>query len=268
MQRQVIIIGAPGDYEVARRNPKKMQFYNGVCRDIANFENYFSSPLGGGYYLDKEIKTLHNPTWNILKNCLSAQSSAFTIIVYSGHGYTEQPKNSPRLNINDSENPRLSEIVEHIQSKRVLFIVDACRTFIDGEESRYYSADGSDTQPMEFISNVSTQTARLILEQHMHSTMEGLQILFSSGPNEESYLNHNGSFFSNTLLSSAQAWANRRDTSGVLLGKGAISLAVERIKIATEKQNPKIYLDNARSDFPFAVKQPGALMRSGFYSRQ
>lgn len=264
MKRRVFIIGAPLD----RFDVKNRSFYNGVMADIRNFQNFFHSSLGGGFYAKEEVITLINQTWANIKYALSTNPADYTVVVFSGHGYTQQPSDQFRMNINATQDPSLGQIVAQIRSRKILFVIDACRTFVEDHTPRYFHADGlgDPDDVMRFPSNISIPEARMILENRVRIVEEGIQVLYSSSPNEYSALTTRGSYFSKSLLQSAKNWSQKNDGSNILLGVGAFKMATREIKKLTQIQNPIMKWDHG-ANFPFAIKKHVRVpvFANGFY---
>jgi hypothetical protein len=78
--RRAIFIGCPGQ--------RGIDFLPGLPLDLRNFPEMLYSERGGKFYPD-EIITLSNPTSEQLTAAMHSSSADYTLVYFSGHGYTD-----------------------------------------------------------------------------------------------------------------------------------------------------------------------------------
>ena len=104
----------------------------GVHIDKENFLNFFKSPEGGAWK-DDEILVFENNDFNldIIKiNDLTARINKkpidFYLIVYCGHGFTDQ-HNQIYFQVRPDEHLQLNDLLGVVAKSRCLVIADSCR---------------------------------------------------------------------------------------------------------------------------------------------
>ncbi len=246
MTKKVFLIGSP-----LSNSPRA--FVSGVNIDIQNYYNFFRSSTGGAYY-DSEIIYLENPTWSQMKQTFAKNPSEHATFVFSGHGFTGTNSNRTFLNINSKEKISITDISNNIYSSKQLIITDSCRTYVNEEEIGWLNFTGPEVPTLDFPSYLDFHKARVIFNNALARTLNGVQIIYSCSAGEESQITSTGSHFSKSLLTSIKAWSLKIEEKSVLLGKGAQYLSNSIIKKYNRKQNPKIYLTQDQANYPFALR--------------
>ena len=78
MNRKVLIISNPGKGE---------NYCEGVNKDVENYKAFFTSALGGGWYMN-EIKHLHCPNqYSVTAELDLMKDVDYSIVIFCGHGY-------------------------------------------------------------------------------------------------------------------------------------------------------------------------------------
>lgn len=120
MRKKILIISNPG----ARGADN---YCEGVHKDVENYKKFFMSPDGGNWYSD-EIECMEQPLKSMVqKKLLEMSNLDFSIIIFTGHGYSKGENTYIELvPANSLENDMCVTELKQLNQKR-LIIVDCCR---------------------------------------------------------------------------------------------------------------------------------------------
>ena len=188
MKRQAILIGAP-------ESIYSENYLRGVDFDIKNYIKFLQSPSGGAW--DKsEIIAVKNPDKENLLKLVKTIGADYVLTVFSGHG-AYSLKGQTILAINRTQHLTLGNLVT--KAPKQMFIVDACRSFVDcgisgflGEELR------------NFPSRLTKQQSRILFDNYLKKCENGAVICYSSSIGETSIDSNYGGYFTTSLLDKTQ----------------------------------------------------------------
>jgi hypothetical protein len=117
MDRKALLIGCPGGGGT--------HYLSGVAQDLANYDRYLRSPLGGGWY-SSEISTLDYPSAAAVRAAIqSLESIDYSFVLFSGHGYVTSNARSTIVCLRGDE--EMDSVTLHIGAKKHTVLLDCCR---------------------------------------------------------------------------------------------------------------------------------------------
>lgn len=170
----------------------------GTDTDVANYIDFFTSPIGGCWNRD-EITVYKGYTAESIENLLCKARECrydYCIVVFTGHGCLDRTGNNSLLSLGENED--ICESVLHRISDRQLTILDNCRGKFEmlGEDIVNASKAAS-------ISYVNREVIRDVYEKRIESSYKAQYILYACQKGECAYGDdREGSDFSNGLLRS------------------------------------------------------------------
>jgi hypothetical protein len=241
MKRQAILIGAPG----SRYSDNYLQ---GVDFDIKNYIKFLLSPSGGAW--DKsEIIALKNPEKGDLLNAVKTIKADYVLTVFSGHG-AYSLNGQTILAINRTEHLTLSNLVS--KAPKQMFVVDACRSFIDSGISGFLGEE-----LRNFPSKLTKHEARTLFNNYLEKCEDGAVICYSCSVGETAVDSNDGGYFTTSLLDKTQQWIERPSKFNILPINSAFTLAKNYLVAhLTVDQNPQLKTTRQRQFwFPFAIRK-------------
>ena len=115
--RKAIVIGCPG---------RDGNFLRGVKHDLQLMSRFLQSNKGGAWEKN-EIVLLNNPTISEVKYVTQSTNVDYSMVYFSGHGYTDKNSNNRMIVLRDGSIPDWQLLN---QSPRQLVLVDACRNYL------------------------------------------------------------------------------------------------------------------------------------------
>ncbi len=217
--------------------------------DGINWQNYFLSATGGGFY-KYEIKILENPSFIELFSEINSNVAEYSIVIFSGHGFFSVQLRQTVLQINDQETFPSSYLLNG--SSRQLIVIDSCQN-LDRKQSSNFIGDAAPY--LDFPNDLMPYQARTLLDENLRQGPPGTAMIFSSSVGHSSWSTPNGSNFSNAILTSARNWASHFEPNCILTISGAHDFSIKHLKKnAKQIQRPEILRSNNRVNFPFAVR--------------
>lgn len=241
MMRHCLLIGAPGSHAQANHLP-------GVSIDMANFERFVLSNIGGAWEPD-EVTTLVNPTTTELFMALQRSSSCdYSFTLFSGHGGVSTVNNRTFLEINTRGDSVPAETLIN-RSPKELVIVDTCRSYFTpvelfGEEFvKAYRVDRIREAHRAFFDSIVGQAE------------PGFIILYSSSVGEAANDTESGGAFTQAILTAAQSIQHSGVRPGVVYVNRAFETSRQAVTNRFRQQNPcMVGSVRRRSWFPLAVQ--------------
>lgn len=178
--RKAVLIGSPG-------NPGS--FLKGVKRDIKNMRRFLQSTKGG-HWKSNEIVELYNPSLSDIAAVLKNINQDYSLIYFSGHGYTELATGNRMVNLRDYSIPDTSLLC---RSPKQLVIVDACRNF---------SAPGLSGIPQfeDDVDHFEGASTYELFSEYIAYSPQGKLIVHATQRGKFSYDSPSGGYFTQALL--------------------------------------------------------------------
>lgn len=241
----------------------------GVHIDKDNFLNFFKSPEGGAWK-DDEILFFENNDFdlNILRiNDLNARVDEkpidFYLIVYCGHGFTDQHKQI-HFEVRPENYLNLNDLLGAVAQSRCLVIADSCRAI-------YHLQEGGRIADLRMFStsevarnSVYADLCRETYNNLIEATPTTMQLVyFSNSYGETADENsRDGGVYSHELLAAAKRKKEEFETlqhtnnnsNYATIDEIHVEAAGVVVNKTHNRQHPEIYL-NSRSlaRFPFVV---------------
>lgn len=259
MNRKLVLIISDG----GGNNPLR-----GVHLDKDNYLNFFKSPEGGAWK-DEEILVYDNNNFDIvllqtisLNARMEQHPIEYFLIVYCGHGFTDQNGNI-LFQVRTDCDLKLDDLLEAVGKTRCLVIADSCRAV-------YRLNEGGRIGDMRLFStsddarrSVYADLCRTVYNERLAETPATMQmVLFSNSFGETADENGNGGLYSYAMLKAAKAEINRihnlqqHDADSHVIDVDTIhAAATHEVEQQThQRQHPDVFL-NSRSParFPFVV---------------
>lgn len=183
----------------------------GVHIDKENFLNFFKSPEGGAWK-DDEILVFENNDFdlNILEiNDLNARVDKkpidFYLIVYCGHGFTDQHKQI-YFDIRPDKDLKLNDLLGAVAKSRCLVIADSCRAIYHLQEGGRIADVRLFSTSEDARNSVYADLCRNMYNDLIEATPSTMQVVyFSNSDNETANENPRvGGFYSHELLAAAK----------------------------------------------------------------
>ena len=238
----------------------------GVHLDKDNYLSFFQSPEGGAW-LDSEIIIFddNNFSLNSLEQLIQAtnligQKIEYFLIVYCGHGYTDE-EGEIHFEVNEASSMALNDLRETVCGTRCLFIADSCRTICRLNEGGILDRRMFSSECQEYPAYAALCREKynnFILQTDPSETT----ILLACSFDEMSRENTKGGLYSYNLILAAKNKIRKMrssqiedpsvtDASAIACHNAASNVVAERTH---NKQHPEIYLrSRARQQFPFVV---------------
>ena len=215
---------------------------------IECYLNYFKS-IAGGVYEDSEIIVLVEPNIDELKVLIQNSKPDFIIIVFIGHGATQQGKQL--FLTKEGQIIQAGQLVLDVNKHLIIF--ESCRNITNS----LLTINLSDKIPNYkeggvFRILISRNRARRTYNQHISKCDNGIVVCFACSIGEEA-LNF---YFSNFLLNISHKWhsdiRNWNQTLGIQDLMPAIITVVSKTALEEEKQTqtPVVF---GNINFPFVI---------------
>lgn len=247
MKRHALIISNPG--ELGTEN-----YCEGVNIDVKNYIYFLKSPLGGTWY-DSEIAHLDRPSKENVNNAIKNISSCdYTFIVFCGHGYFSESKESTILELRENEVMDSLDLRKG-SSKRTI-ILDCCRKI----EKDYITETAIIAKFAETRAQLGPSECRKYYEKQLEKCPSGIVVGYACLKNETAGDSQSkGGYYSYSLLKSAIDWhkTNNIDLSrnweafSIVAAHNASISLVSRLSGGT--QNPEIEKPKSQPYFPIAI---------------
>ena len=186
----------------------------GVHIDKENFLNFFKAPEGGAWK-DDEILVFENNDFNIdilrindLNARVDKKPIDFYLIVYCGHGFTDQHNQiyfEVRLD-NTNNYLKLNDLLGTVSKSRCLVIADSCRAIYHLQEGGRIADVRLFSTSEDARNSVYADLCRKMYNDLIEATPSTMQVVyFSNSDNETANENPRvGGFYSHELLAAAK----------------------------------------------------------------
>lgn len=241
----------------------------GVHIDKENFLNFFKSPEGGAWK-DDEILVFENNDFDleIIKiNDLTARINKkpidFYLIVYCGHGFTDQ-YNQIYFEVRPDVHLKLDDLLETVAGSRCLVIADSCR-------SKYYLREGGRIADLRLFStsedarnSAYADLCRNDYNELVEATPPTMQVVYFSNSYGETATENprNGGVYCHELLTAAKRLKDeiktiqQHDNQSYHVSIDDVhSEAAKMVAIKTHnRQHPEVHQDcRSKARLPFVV---------------
>ena len=241
----------------------------GVHIDKDNFLNFFKSPEGGAWK-DDEILVFENNDFDlaILKiNDLNARINKkpidFYLIVYCGHGFTDQHKQI-NFEVRPDNYLKLNDLLGAVAKSRCLVIADSCRAIYHLQEGGRIADTRLFSTSEDARNSAYANLCRNDYNEMVEATPSTMQVVyFSNSDNETANENPRvGGFYSHELLAAAKRQIDeiktlqQHDNQSYYVSIDDVhSEAARKVAIKThDRQHPEIYQDcRSKARLPFVV---------------
>lgn len=236
VRRRAVLIGWPygGDY------------LHGVKSDLVNVKKYLCSPHGGSW-LESEIETLESPTLDQVQLALLRATADYSIVYFSGHGYTDNETGNRMISLRDYH---ISDRYLLNNSSRQLVIIDACRNILPAGIS---GIPVDKYNRMDNFSGLIASSTRQMFDRYVRNSSPGKLIIHSTSVGHSSYYNNDGSggVFTNALLSSSVN-IRPKDSNRVYFIQDIVSHVHKGLSGRVHPQFPSIAYSKGDLRVPFA----------------
>lgn len=247
VNRKSLIIGCPG-------TPGTDGFLPGVQKDVASYEKFLLSPLGGAW-LPAEVKTLVSPSKDaVLAEIETLKRAEYSFVVFAGHACHDATRNDTVLQLKHGVEMRGSQL--KIGAPRHTLILDCCR-----EVARPISLSlesvlaKADRMPVA----LNASECRKYFDQRVQEAGAGLATLYACSVDETADESSDGGFYSSSLIAASAAW-HKESTTDTAKNFSIFSIVKAHEAATSEvaimsggRQHPKIERPRSQIVFPFAV---------------
>lgn len=241
----------------------------GVHIDKDNFLNFFKSPEGGAWK-DDEILVFENNDFdlNILEiNDLNARVDKkpidFYLIVYCGHGFTDQHKQI-YFEVRPDNYLKLNDLLGAVAKSRCLVIADSCRAIYRLQEGGRIADVRLFSTSEDARNSVYADLCRNMYNDLIEATPSTMQVVyFSNSDNETANENPRvGGFYSHELLTAAKRQIiefralqqHNCNSYYAIIDEIHAEAAGIVVNKTHGRQHPDIYLNSrSRARLPFVV---------------
>jgi hypothetical protein len=248
MNRKALLIGCPG-------RPGRQDYLPGVARDLANYDRFLRSPLGGAWY-SSEIISLDDPPASIIRAAIQILKSAdYSFALFSGHGYVTSNRRSTIVCLRGDEEMDSTELCAG--AKKHTLVLDCCRVVAKPmlAEDALAKMDS-----MAAAKSLSSSACRRYYEKAILGCPSGLIVAHSCDLDETANDDPvRGGYYSYSLIDVAEDWAENNSgdlseyyyTFVMPVAHDDASDAVQRR--SGNRQNPKMDKPRSGPYFPFAI---------------
>lgn len=244
VDRKALLIGCPGT-----------PYLPGVARDLANYDRFLRSPLGGTWYSD-EIISLDDPPASTVRAAIQLLKAAdYSFALFSGHGYVTSNRRSTIVGLRGGEEMDSDEL--RVGAKKHTLVLDCCR-----EIAKPMLAEDAlaKMDSMTTAKSLSASACRRYYEKAISDCPSGLIVAHACDLDETAGDDPvRGGYDSYSLIDVAEDWAesNSRNLSEYYY-PFRMSTAHDDADRAVQKrsgnrQHPKMEKPRSGPYFPFAI---------------
>lgn len=241
----------------------------GVHIDKDNFLNFFKSPEGGAWR-DDEILVFENNNFDLdipriidLNARVDKKPIDFYLIVYCGHGFTDQHKQI-NFEVQPDKYLKLNDLLGAVAKSRCLVIADSCRAI-------YYLQEGGRIADLRMFStsedarnSVYADLCRRMYNDLIEKTPSTMQVVyFSNSYGETADENsRDGGVYSHELLAAAKRQIiefgalqqHNCNSYYATIDEIHAEAAGMVVKKTSDRQHPEIHLNcRSKARLPFVV---------------
>jgi len=193
MSRFAILISSPGAGADALTGP---------AIDIANVRSFLASPIGGGWVVPDEVRSLTHPTVAQVTDLIAeANERDYCFLAYSGHG--ARVGNNTQMSLSVGQSLTVEELAAEIDT-RATVVIDTCRVpphpphpGLQLPEWEQLLAEG--------VAHINAY--RAFFEGECLKAPEAITTIYACRDGETARDTPNGAVFLNCLINEAMLWA-------------------------------------------------------------
>ncbi len=242
IKKYALLIGNPGEENAKNYCP-------GVFADIKNYESFLKSPIGGAWNSSEIIAKVKPSQNQVISTIANIQSTAdYAFIVFCGHGWFSESRNTTMLELNQNENIDYKELTKG--AKKQLLILDCCRTKLKEIIQDSYKLSFSERRSQD------STYSRYYFEKYLEHCETGLIQINSCRIDESAGEDSKGGYFSSSLISEMNIdnYDLSQDGYRVIDIVDAFDLANRKVISETSgRQTPELIKGRRNYYFPFAV---------------
>lgn len=248
MNKSILIISNPGE-------PGASNYCEGVNVDVDQYQDFFKSPLGGGWY-GSEISHLSRPSSLQVKEAVGKLASLdYSLILFCGHGWYSSSDMATVLELRHGQ--QLNEMELRKGGGKRAILLDCCR---EVHEESIVEASMEKRAMDSAEKSLSGKECRKYYEDAIAKASSGLIITHACNINETAGDSSTyGGYYSGSLRRSAIEWMRKKDID--LKEKYSVSSIVTSHDKACRtvntlsggRQNPQIEKPKSDPYYPFAV---------------
>lgn len=240
--RRALIIGAP-DADIP-----------GVKLDVANYNRFLLSPLGGAWK-PEEVITLNSPSKAEVDAQLKALAGvSYSVTFFAGHGRYLASRGTTIVQLNKSVEMDSLEL-RHGAGKHTL-ILDCCRK---SSSQRLMEALMAKAAKQEHV--LDPRRCRRVFDNRIDQCGNGVVVLFACSVDEYANESPEGGYYTTSLIRAANQWMDDcvasldiKTYAYILSVTDAHERAVQRVSERSGgRQNPTSEYPRSTPRFPFAV---------------
>jgi hypothetical protein len=244
MNRKALLIGCPSI-------SGKDDYLPGVTRDLANYDRFLRSPLGGHWY-SNEIVSLSNPSSDAVRDEIdNLRTADYSFVLFSGHGFVHE--RSTIVCLGDDEEIDSIELCGGAPKHAVL--LDCCRIV-----AKPMLAEDALAKMDSLAKSLTALACRRYYEKAISDCRSGLIVAHSCDMDETANDDaRRGGYYSYSLIDAAEDWAENNSTDlekyyTVLGIPAAHERASDTVRLRSGgRQHPQIEKPRSGPYFPFAV---------------
>lgn len=241
----------------------------GVHIDKDNFLNFFKSPEGGAWK-DDEILVFENNDFDLdiikindLTARINKKSIDFYLIVYCGHGFTDQNKQI-NFDIRPDKDLKLNDLLGAVAKSRCLVIADSCRAIYHLQEGGRIADTRLFSTSEDARNSAYADLCRNDYNELVEATPPTMQVVYFSNSYGETATENprDGGLYCHELLTAAKRLKDeiktiqQHDNQSYHVSIDDVhSEAAKMVAIKTHnRQHPEVHQDcRSKARFPFVV---------------
>ena len=246
MKRRALIIGNPG--ETGAEN-----YCEGVNRDLENYPRFLQTAYGG-VWNKHDIEILKRPRVQAVRDAIAKVRDAdYSLVVFTGHGYHLQPRDSTILELKKDEEIDSAEL-RRGAAKQTL-VLDCCRKVyrqVTIAERAIFKAMAAPT--------LHPQHCRYYYNKQIEECFPGLIVINSCTVGQTAGdASDKGGWYSYSFIQGAEAWVENNsintdkeyDVMSVVSAHGEACRRVSNL--SGGRQDPQIEKPRSEKYFPFCI---------------
>ena len=224
----------------------------GTRQDVANFQKFLLSPLGGAW-TSNEVTVLENPSRQELDSGLQRlRNCDYGFVTFAGHGRHVSTDCSTRIQINPRDEISSDDL--KVGAPKQTLILDCCRM----PEPELF-ADSALAKARAIKHALDSAQCRYFFDIRIDECDPGLVVLHACGFRETASESSRGGLYSRALVDSAKEWERECEVEiaknyRVLSAVGAHDRANPVVRRGSgDRQHPEAEYPRTKKHFPFAI---------------